>query len=156
MAKKCDTCKYRTRIEWTDGGREWGCDYIGATGSRRPCAVGDNCSVYIFGEAGKRQLPKLFAASRQKEFPARERLYAEGLGDKEIAQQLSVAATTICAWRQRRGYSPNVGRCGDPIKLAERERMYRQGITDSRIAEAQGISASAVTLWRKRRGYAKN
>lgn len=42
--KKCSTCKYNCRLSFEDGDRF--CQYILITGHRRPCSVGDECTVY--------------------------------------------------------------------------------------------------------------
>jgi len=48
---KCETCIYRASKEYTD----MKCDYIGVTGTSRPCEPGENCIVY---KKGKRKVKK--------------------------------------------------------------------------------------------------
>ena len=42
-----------------------------------------------------------------KAFPERDRLYAEGLTDYQMAKALGVKQSTIMSWREKRGLKPN-------------------------------------------------
>ena len=160
MAKICAGCVYRIRYNYGDRSTGWGCDYIGIEGHHRPCRAGDDCTEFKPLVTGKKpRLPQLFVSPNGRpgdSFPERDKLYAEGLGDHEMARRLGTTPSIICAWRRRHGYAANVPPSASPEKLAERERLYKRGLTDEQIAAEQGVSFGAITLWRKRRGYAKN
>lgn len=47
--RKCDTCKYRTRITYSGMSSLWGCFYIVFTGHRRGCPYED-CEKYEEGD----------------------------------------------------------------------------------------------------------
>lgn len=50
---KCKTCLYRASEEY----KCMKCDYIGITGTMRPCEPGDECTVY---KRGKRKVRRMY------------------------------------------------------------------------------------------------
>ena len=75
-------------------------------------------------------------------------LYAEGLCDKEIAENLGVASATIRAWRNRNNLPLNRPQPAD----SERLELYRKGYSDAKIGHAVGVTKSAICSWRHRHG----
>lgn len=85
-------------------------------------------------------------------YPERDRLYAQGLSDREIAAELGVAATTITNWRRARGLVRNKTAADTELvkRNARRRELYEQGLSDMEIAEREGVCCQVISSWRKR------
>lgn len=56
VSNKCRRCAYASRMSVTDEGKALvACLYILITGTRRPCAGGDECTVFKQRKIGQRE-----------------------------------------------------------------------------------------------------
>ena len=94
----------------------------------------------------------------RKQSAVRERLYAEGKNDREIARAQSVTPASIRNWRAFRNLPPNFAPAsGDFRRLtaeqeAERQALYHQGMGDVEVAKLVGCCQQTIHKWRKLRG----
>jgi len=98
----------------------------------------------------------------EEENALRLELYEKGYSDREIADEVGVARSAICVWRQRNNLEGNAKQGGvEGDRLSEeniqlRLSMIEQGLSDGEIAEQLGITKSAFTIWRNKRGIPPN
>lgn len=125
MAEKCVRCRYAAAAHVGDKTPAIVCcDYIGHTGHARGCPPGEGCAKFtpiseqslrrvawrrqhMEAERRRAEAP---AAPRLTVFPERERMYAEGCTDAQIAAAERKTVNAISDWRRRRGYAPNAAR----------------------------------------------
>lgn len=124
----CDGCIYHRKIAQSNTDKV--CHYILDTGRARLliCPPGDACTVR---QEGEKKPPKRALQHKYDFTPSPKKprnvldqgraaaLYALGGKDGEIAKVLSVAVSTICAWRKRTGRAANAGRGRPPKKGAQ-------------------------------------
>jgi DNA-binding CsgD family transcriptional regulator len=147
-------CIYRNHTEHATGN----CSYLAVTGKSRikglparlqlPC----NCPRYVPNGTKKEVVIKNDWVTKARE------LYSAGATDREIAKELGLTRSTVCAWRRRnylplhrdkRGY---IEKYDWNLGMA----LWRAGATDREIMEALGCKRNTVCTWRDRHGLPVN
>jgi len=83
-----------------------------------------------------------------------QKLYDQGLSDKEIAEHFGVTTGAVQYWRRMQKLAAH--RKINIPAIQQYQELYDQGFTDKQIMEATSRSAGAVSSWRKRQGLAPN
>ena len=103
------------------------------------------------------------ARRKLRSYPERDKLYAQGLPDRVIAQRLGVKMSSIVHWRKVRGLVPHedpeavYGVGGGRLKrVPERDELYARGLTDGQMAKALSVSRETIRNWRQARGLPAN
>lgn len=90
----------------------------------------------------------------------RRDLYAQGLSDFDIANELGLAESTIKEWRTKEKLPSNFTPVRTTPLTAEqqafRQDLYEKGFNDGDIARAEGVSVTAVQSWRRNRKLPAN
>lgn len=76
-------------------------------------------------------------------------LYQQMYTDREIANKLGAAKTTVYEWRKRNGLPSNSDPAIKQRKHEQRLALYMQGKIDKEIAEEVGTAISVIHRWRK-------
>lgn len=96
-------------------GADASCGYFLATGRRRPCPAGEDCTVRLTDEAERAEV--IAGAKKQWQNPQARQpkraakidsdkalaMFAAGASDAEIAAQFGAAPVTVSRWRRRYG-----------------------------------------------------
>lgn len=86
----------------------------------------------------------------QNQLSKRQKLYRQGLSDRQIARIQRVSATAVGYWRRRRGLPANVMAQRTPHPVGQCRRfLYDLEWRDMSIAQEQRVSSAAVRDWRK-------
>lgn len=111
-------------------------------------------------DSTKTQMREFLGVAKKKRTPPAKldkekamELYQQMYTDREIANKLGAAKTTVSEWRKRNGLPSN----SDPaIKEQQKQRkheqrlaLYMQGKIDKEIAEEVGTVISVIHRWRK-------
>ena len=160
--KKCKTCIYGCSL-----GGDWGCDYIGIVGHRRPCKA-ENCTEYkkIDGDGRKKSYMPL-VSERSAPYARRGKmdvlhdkamkLYREGKNDREMAAVLGVNRGSIQSWRERNKLPPNQSKGWvSTVDYDMVKKLYEAGLTDSEIARRISCNQCTISAWRRKYGLKSN
>ncbi len=94
-SEKCRRCAYSWRVNGIGGGVY--CEYISATGHRRPCPAGDECRVY--------RTPAQRRADQRAGWDVERARYLACRGDtvEQIAAAVDKPVEEIRVWRKKEG-----------------------------------------------------
>lgn len=103
----CKGCAYAVRLSGT-----WCCDYLSVTGHRRPCPLGEGCTVRKEGDLTKKG--SAFMKRRGWDTEKARVLYDQRLSDAEIAAKVGTTTSAVSFWRRGLGLPANSGKRPPP------------------------------------------
>lgn len=117
LTKQCASCRYRGSVSSSRGTIGPCCDYCYLTGNSRlllPPREDGTCPAYEEGERARVIVAPMVTARKEPK-PRKMKfspeamlsLYAQGLNDSQIANELRAVPSTVRKWRRRNGLPAN-------------------------------------------------